>query len=363
MTDVISVDRNSAQVIRATLRLAGIALLALLLRPPVAGAQSNVRAWSASGQVFVVWQVDATAPLAYEVYRASTPLATISQGTFSGRAFEPEWTGARLKLASPTARWRIPSATGGVYQLAANEGLFVFTPRSASVEYFAVVRNGQTSVSSANRTSAPVTVVYDPITHPVTCHPQLAGTTQQGYPFRVFAMWAYGRDDPHDGRPDMPVLANAAKHGAPHVFTVEQLGVHAGDAHRVAAPREGIALRVGVEEVEHAALADHRVVVDVLLEPFPELERPLVEGRVAWQQVVRADDGGVAPDVARADVALFQHRDTPHAVVLRQVVGRGQAMTATAHDHRVVGGLRAGVTPGRLPAALAGQGLPKQRPS
>ena len=220
MTDVISVDRNSAQVIRATLRLAGIALLALLLRPPVAGAQSNVRAWSASGQVFVVWQVDATAPLAYEVYRASTPLATISQGTFSGRAFEPEWTGARLKLASPTARWRIPSATGGVYQLAANEGLFVFTPRSASVEYFAVVRNGQTSVSSANRTSAPVTVVYDPITHPVTCHPQLAGTTQQGYPFRVFAMWAYGRDDPHDGRPDMPVLANAAKHGAPHVFTV-----------------------------------------------------------------------------------------------------------------------------------------------
>ena len=185
-----------------------------------AHAQSNVRAWSASGQVFVVWQVDTTAPLTYDIYRSTAPVASIAQATLCGRVFEPEWSGARLKIGAPNARWRIPGAKGGFYTLAANEGLFVFTPRSTTTEYFAVVRNGNAAVSATNRTPAPVIVAYDPANQPVTCHEQLSGTTQQGYPFRTYAMWAYGRDDPSDARPDMPVLANAAKHGAPHVFTV-----------------------------------------------------------------------------------------------------------------------------------------------
>jgi pimeloyl-ACP methyl ester carboxylesterase len=195
-------------------------LVALAALASPAAAQSNVRAWSAAGQVFVVWQVDATAPLTYDVYRAPTPITAISQGTLAGRVFEPEWSGARLKIGSPGARWRIPAAKGGFYTLAANEGLFVFTPRAQGNEYFAVVRNGSTAISGTNRTPAPVSVAYDPVNLRVTCHQQLAGTTSQGYPFRTYAMWVDGRDDPGDARPDIPVMANAAKHGAPHVFTV-----------------------------------------------------------------------------------------------------------------------------------------------
>ena len=205
-------------VLRCLASSAALAFLAMTAGP--AHAQSNVRAWSAAGQVFVVWEVDATAPLTYDIYRSATPITAISQGTLAGRMFEPEWSGARLKIGAPNARWRIPTAKGGVYTLAANEGLFVFTPRAQSTEYFAVVRNGNTTVSATNRTPAPVVAVYDPVNQPITCHEQLAGTTQQGYPFRTYAMWAYGRDDPNDARPDTPVLANAAKHGAPHVFTV-----------------------------------------------------------------------------------------------------------------------------------------------
>ena len=205
-------------ILRWLANLAAAAFVAVTTAP--AHAQSNVRAWSAAGQVFVVWEVDATAPLTYDIYRSALPMTSISQGTLAGRMFEPEWSGARLKLASPNARWRVPTAKGGVYTLAANEGLFVYTPRAASTEYFAVVRNGSTAVSATNRTPAPVVAVYDPVNQPVTCHEQLAGTTQQGYPFRTYAMWSYGRDDPNDARPDTPVLANAAKHGAPHVFTV-----------------------------------------------------------------------------------------------------------------------------------------------
>ena len=185
-----------------------------------AHAQTNVRAWSAAGQVFVVWRVDSNAPLTYDVYRSTTPMTSIAQATLVGRSFEPEWEGLRLKLVSQTATWRIPAAGGGTYQLAANEGLFVHTPRAGATEYFAVVRNGSTAVSSANRTAAPVQVAYDPATAPVTCHLQVSGVTTRGYPFKTWAMWVDGRDDPADARPDYPVMANAAKHGAPHVFTV-----------------------------------------------------------------------------------------------------------------------------------------------
>jgi hypothetical protein len=61
------------------------------------------------------------------------------------------------------------------------------------------------------------------------------------------------------------------------LLAVEQFGIDAVQDHRVAAPGEGVALRVGVDQVEHAALADHGVVVEVLLQPLPQLHRPFVE--------------------------------------------------------------------------------------
>jgi hypothetical protein len=82
------------------------------------------------------------------------------------------------------------------------------------------VRNGSTVITAANRTASSIAVAYDPASQPVSCHLQLAGVTTRGYPFRTYAMWVDGRDDPSDARPDYPVMANAAKHGAPHVFTV-----------------------------------------------------------------------------------------------------------------------------------------------
>jgi pimeloyl-ACP methyl ester carboxylesterase len=196
------------------------ALLAFLLLPQVALAQTTVRAWSAAGQVFVVWRVDATAPLTYDIYRSPTVVTSTTKATLVGRVFQPEWRGARLQLVDQSATWRIPSADGGTYQLAANEGLFVYTPRAGASEHFAVVRNGSTAISATNRTTAPVAVVYDPANAPVTCHLQYTGVTTRGYPFKTWAMWVDGRDNPADSRPDYPVMANAAKHGAPHVFTV-----------------------------------------------------------------------------------------------------------------------------------------------
>ena len=125
------------------------------------------------------------------------------------------------------------------------------------------------------------------------------------------------------------------------LVAVQQFGVDALQPDRVAAPREGVALAVGMEQVEQAALGHHRVVVEFLRQPLPELERVLVELGVAAQQVVRPDDGGVAPDVAAAEPALLDHRDIGDSVVLGEVVGGREAMPAAADDD-VIGGLRLG---------------------
>ena len=103
-----------------------------------------------------------------------------------------------------------------------------------------------------------------------------------------------------------------------------------------AAPHEGVTLRVAVEQVQHAALADHRVVIDVLLETLPELHRPFVERDVAGHQVVRADDRRVATDIAAAEPTFFDDGDVANAVDFRQVIGRREPVAATADDDDVV---------------------------
>ena len=142
-----------------------------------------------------------------------------------------------------------------------------------------------------------------------------------------------------------------------HIFLGQQLRVGAVHDHRVAATGIGVALGVGVEQVQDAALADHRVVVEVLLQPFPQFQREFVERLVPVQQIVRADDGGVAAHVAAADPALFQQGDARLLVFLGKVIGRGQPMPATADDDVIIGRLRCGVAPCGRPALVAGKGL------
>ena len=52
----------------------------------------------------------------------------------------------------------------------------------------------------------------------------------------------------------------------------QQFGVCAIQDHRVAPPDKRVALRVRVHQVDDAPLADHRVVIQVLLQPFPEFQ-------------------------------------------------------------------------------------------
>ena len=71
-----------------------------------------------------------------------------------------------------------------------------------------------------------------------------------------------------------------------HLLGIQQLRIRTVQHHGIAPAAIGIALGVGVDQIQNAALADHRVVIDVLFQPFPQLQREFIEWLVAVKQIV-----------------------------------------------------------------------------
>lgn len=131
----------------------------------------------------------------------------------------------------------------------------------------------------------------------------------------------------------------------PDLVRVEPLGVHAVEPVGVDPPPAlPLVVRV-VRQVQHAALAEQDVVVQLLGQALPQPQRVLVDRRALVPQVVGPDDRGVAGHVAAGQPAPLQHRDVGDAVVAGQVVRGGQAVPATADDDHVVVPLRHWVAP------------------
>src|SRR5439155_25930611 len=83
-----------------------------------------------------------------------------------------------------------------------------------------------------------------------------------------------------------------------------------------------------------------------------QLQRMLVDPRTGVPQIIGADDRRVAPGIAKADRALFQHRDVLDAVLLGEVVGGCQPVPAAADDDHLIARPRRRFAPGRLPGAV-----------
>ena len=190
-------------------------LCALLLAPSVA-AQSQLVGWHADGQTWLVWKDDLVLQGGdtYEVYRSNAPITDLASATLAGRLFPPEWRAERLHRSHPGATWTIPDGAGGQVALPPSRALFVYTPRVATSEYFAVVATGQTGVGPGN-TTGPIAQT----TAPVTCHPQQSGL-DDGHPYTVFCTWIDGDDHPAAGRVDFPVMGDSGARGTAHLFAV-----------------------------------------------------------------------------------------------------------------------------------------------
>jgi hypothetical protein len=148
-----------------------------------------------------------------------------------------------------------------------------------------------------------------------------------------------------------------------HALAVQQFRIVTLVDHHIAAPRKGIALAVGMKQVDQPACRMHRVIVQVFLQTLPQLERMGIKLRIALLAVICPHDGGVAPHVAATQIALFQHRDIGHAVVLGQVIGRAQPVTAAADDDGIIFRPGLGIAPMRAPPLVAGQAFAQDTPS
>ena len=148
-----------------------------------------------------------------------------------------------------------------------------------------------------------------------------------------------------------------------HRGPIEKLGVDAGEPHGIAAPGEIDHVVVRQRKVEHAARAVHHVVIEDLRQPLPAPQRVFVEVVVLRQQVVRADDGGVAPDIAVTHQTLLEHRDVLDSMIVRQMIGGREPMAAGADHHDVVRRFEFGAAPQGPPKSGAGEARSQQRPS
>lgn len=205
----------------SSLLLVPLAVLAAGARP--ASAQTGIQAHYADGQVWVRWTEDAVPPVTYAVYAKNAPFNDVRQAQLVGRLFREEWLPLLLKAqASGTpAGWVIPDGAGGTDTLAANQGLFVFTPLASGNRYFAVVRWGDTTVTPGVNGIGPVAVTGS-LADPPEAHLQHEYVQGGQWLLSWYAVWAHGQDDHRGGRPDFPVMANRHKNGMPSLFLLSR---------------------------------------------------------------------------------------------------------------------------------------------
>jgi hypothetical protein len=202
-------------------RLLRLFQLWLLMMSSISFAQTNVRGWYADGQVWILWDLDSSPPETYGIYSSATPFTNTSQAQLTGRLYEEEWTPYALRTQIvATANYIIPNNSGGRFTLPANTGLFVETVHENGAKYYAVVKWGNTAVT-ANNLSSRIEYRFN-VNEPVQCHPQVTGALPSGHQSTAYYMWAEGRDNHWEGRPDFPIMANRHKNGMPSFFIVSE---------------------------------------------------------------------------------------------------------------------------------------------
>ena len=195
--------------------------IAFLVWASLAGsaiAQTDLRAWYADGQAWLLWR-DAPRTLStYRVFASESPFqGSVIGAERVGRVFREDWEAPRLAGAlGAGASFRVPDGRGGSVERLPDEALFVYTPHEVRSLWFAVVPDGSNVVDASN-SFGPILVGLDP----VQCHLQAQGTdAASGQNFRLYAHWIDGRAEAEGERPDYPVMGNASFHGTPHLFWV-----------------------------------------------------------------------------------------------------------------------------------------------
>lgn len=188
-------------------------------------SQTGIRAWYAKGQVWIVWQTAPSDSSIYEIYESDNLVTSSTNAQLIGRLFSNEWKAGALRdqvtNSMKNINFRIPTARS-TYRLDRDEGLFVKTPHDNGVKYYAVVKKGKKAVVFNVNGTDSIRHFYDPVRDPVQCHPQLDTLWDYVYKGRYYYMWADGRREYWNSRPDFPVMANIFKNGMPSLFIISE---------------------------------------------------------------------------------------------------------------------------------------------
>lgn len=187
-------------------------------------SQTNIRAWYAKGQVWIVWKTKTPYPESFGIYKSDNTFSQINQATPIGRLFYYEYLPGTFiqQTGDPNFTYTVPKGDS-TYTLAPGEALFVETVTSSGAAYYGVVEWGKSNlVAGENLTQAAVNFNFNPILEPVTCHLQWEDRLNTGHKTKWFGMWLLGRLNENSGRPDFPVMANAFKNGMPSMFIVSE---------------------------------------------------------------------------------------------------------------------------------------------
>ena len=205
-------------------------VVVLLLLNITLNSQTNLKAWYANGQVWIVFNLDLDTPVkkadprTYSLYVSESPFLSTSQAEIKARLFLEELmpTALREQLNRPEFTFSVPDVNGGSYVLAENEGVFVLTVHEDSERYYGVIKeDGTTFEAGINRTASPVQQKFS-LTDPPRAYPQLSQTNGSGQLTTAYYLWVDGRQDWWNSRPDFPVMANQFKNGMPSMFILSE---------------------------------------------------------------------------------------------------------------------------------------------
>lgn len=177
-----------------------IIFLFLIFNSGYAGIE--LKAWNVHGQTFLVWKNFYSSPT-YYIYRSKNPITSIGDAELVGRVYSNNALNIRLKDYLGYVYWKIPDSSGEIYTLKSDEVYFVYTPHEEGTAYYAVLKEGDTRITSDN-TVGPVSERCDSI----TCIIQYEDSA-----VIIFGHWIDGRKDYNSGRKDYPVMGNLWSNG------------------------------------------------------------------------------------------------------------------------------------------------------
>ena len=109
-------------------------------------------------------------------------------------------------------------------------------------------------------------------------------------------------------------------------------------------------------------LAEHDVVVQIVTEVLPKLQRMFVKLPVPRKHIVGSDDRGVPATIASAEPAFFDDGNILDVVILGEIISGGESVQSGTNNDDVILCFGLWVTPGAIPAFLTREAVDEDFP-